>query len=107
MNTEREAQKSYTPEFKAQVAMELLAGSTTLDELAAKYQIAPSILNEWCETVKKRLPALFEIQQKDEQIERLEKEADQLTLERNWLEKMSGELARNRMVRHTGTLRRR
>ena len=39
--------KSYTATFKAQVVVELLKESKTVNQLAAEYGIAPTVLREW------------------------------------------------------------
>ena len=39
--------RRFTPEFKAQVVLELLTGTKTSAELCREHQIAPSVLADW------------------------------------------------------------
>jgi len=43
----RRKKNAYKAEFKSKVVIELITGQCTLNELAAKYQIAPSTLSAW------------------------------------------------------------
>ena len=46
--------KKYTPEFKAQVAIEALKEQSTLAELAKKYEASPTMISHWkADLVKK------------------------------------------------------
>lgn len=93
--------KIYNPEFKAQVVMELMSGSHTMNELAERYQIAPATLSFWQTIFMERASELFrkgasdaekQIAEKDEKIEILEKKVGQLTIECDWLKKKSDEV---------------
>lgn len=52
--------KSYTATFKAQVVLELLKESKTVNQLAAEYGIAPTVLREWRLVALKGLADVFE-----------------------------------------------
>ena len=98
------ARKIYKPEFKAQVVQELAAGKETLNEVASRYQIAPSTLIEWQKTARENLYLVFQkreelektLAQKDERIAILERKVGQLTVECDWLGKKSGEIIKSR-----------
>lgn len=91
----------YNPEFKAQVVMELMSGSHTMNELADKYHIAPATLSSWQAIFMERASELFkkgtsdtenQMVEKDAKIETLEKKVGQLTIEVDWLKKKSDEI---------------
>jgi putative transposase len=52
--------KSYTASFKAQVVLELLKETKTLNQLASEHGVAPTVLREWKQAVIIGLPDLFE-----------------------------------------------
>jgi putative transposase len=39
--------KTYSPDFKAKVVLELLEGDKTINEIASKYEMLPKTLIEW------------------------------------------------------------
>ena len=41
------SRKKYTPEVKAQVAIEALKEQPTLAELAKKYEVSPAMISHW------------------------------------------------------------
>ncbi len=41
------SRKKYTPEFKAQVAIDALKEQSTLAELAKKYELSPTMISHW------------------------------------------------------------
>jgi len=51
--------KTYTATFKAQVVLELLKETKTLNQLASEYAIAPTVLREWRQAMLKGLPDVF------------------------------------------------
>lgn len=88
--------KNYSSTFKAQVAMELLRGAKTLNELAEQYQIAPATLSAWHRVFQERAQTVFqqgptaqdkEITRQNAEIEALQKKVGQLTIECDWLKK--------------------
>ncbi|MFN8568499.1 MAG: transposase [Kouleothrix sp.] len=52
--------KTYTTSFKAQVILELLKETKTLNQLAAEHGVAPTVLREWKQAALTGLPDLFE-----------------------------------------------
>jgi transposase-like protein len=52
--------KSYTATFKAQVVLELLKETKTLNQLASEHGVAATVLREWKLAALKGLPDIFE-----------------------------------------------
>jgi transposase-like protein len=57
--------RSFTPQFKADVVLELLSGAASKAELCRKHNINSQLLDRWRTTVIERLHCLF---QEDQQI---------------------------------------
>ena len=53
------SRKKYTPEFKAQVAIEALKEQSTLAELAKKYELSPTMISHWKADLVKNAGAVF------------------------------------------------
>lgn len=51
--------KSYSDEFKFEVALAALKGNKTLAQLSAEYQLAPSVIQRWKTLVQTMGPKLF------------------------------------------------
>lgn len=86
------ARKKFSAEFKAKVALEFLKGELTLSELSSKYEVHPTQLKEWKDTLKEQAKTLFSQKSKDEDsnkgyVEALERKAGQLTIEIDFLKK--------------------
>ena len=88
--------KSYTPEFKTKVVLELLEGEKTLNEIASKYEILPASLKSWKKQFLENASLAFDksvvVKEYKEKIKKLEREHSQLakkvgtlTIERDWL----------------------
>jgi transposase len=60
----RRARRTFTPDFKAKVVLDVLTGSATQAEVCRKHQISPSLFALWKATLLDRLPVVF---QADEQ----------------------------------------
>ena len=60
----KRARRSFTPQFKAEVALELLRGEKTAAQLCREHQLSPNLLGVWKETYVDRLHVVF---QPDEQ----------------------------------------
>jgi transposase len=56
----RRTRRIFTPEFKAQVVLQLLSGQQSQAALCREHQLSPSLLSAWKETALERLPALFQ-----------------------------------------------
>jgi transposase len=87
--------KVYTAAFKAQVVLELLKETKTLNQLAAEYNIAPTVLREWKVVALKGLADVFERRDSvtdlkaahERQVEDLYAEIGRLTTHVNFLKK--------------------
>jgi transposase-like protein len=60
----RRTRRTFAPEFKAKVVLDVLTGTASQAEACRKHQISPSLLALWKTTFLQRLPVLF---QADEQ----------------------------------------
>lgn len=56
----RRARRTFTPEFKATVVLDVLTGTTSQAEACRKHQISPSLFALWKATSLQRLPVLFQ-----------------------------------------------
>lgn len=97
----RRKKNSYKAEFKSKVVIELLTGQNTLNELAAKYQIAPSTLSSWYKQFQEGAAEIFRrgpseqekiLEEKEQEIAVLQQKVGQLIIERDWLKKKSDEV---------------
>lgn len=88
----------YNAEFKIKIVLELLSGQHTLNELAEKYQLAPSTLSSWHKQFQERAAEIFQrgapeqeriLEEKEHEIALLQQKVGQLVLERDWLKKKS------------------
>ncbi len=93
--------RNFSPEFKTQVVLELLREESTVNELAAKYQISPVVISRWKVEFLERASEVFkkgpsdaekELAEKAEHIAELERKVGQLTIETDFLKKKSREL---------------
>jgi transposase len=56
----RRSRRTFTPEFKAKVVLDVLTGTASQAEVCRKHQISPSLLALWKTTFLQRLPVLFQ-----------------------------------------------
>ena len=56
----RRPRRTFTPEFKAKVVLDVLTGTASQAEVCRKHQISPSLLALWKTTFLQRLPVLFQ-----------------------------------------------
>jgi putative transposase len=88
--------KTYSPEFKAKLLLELLEGNKTLNEIASQYELLSKSLQELKKQFIANISPMFDksavIKKYQEQIEVLEKQSNELakkvgtlTIERDWL----------------------
>ena len=80
------SRKKYTPEFKAQVAIETLKDQSTLAELAKKYEVSPTMISHWKADLVKNAGSAFGKQGKSE--EEVEKKNQELYAKIGKLEMM-------------------
>jgi transposase-like protein len=94
-----EKRNHYTAEFKAKVVLELLGEESTLNQVAAKYQLNPQMLSQWKSDFIKNAAVVFE--RNKDKTEKLKKEMEeketryqqiigQQSYEIHWLKKKSG-----------------
>lgn len=92
---------NYPAEFKTKVVLEILSEESTLNELAAKYEVSPVVLSLWKKEFLERASEVFrkgpsasekELEQSKEHIAELERKVGQLTYEVDWLKKKSTEI---------------
>lgn len=97
MNTHR---TRHTPEFKAKLALEVIKGQRTLNEIASEHGVHPNLLSQWKRQMLEELPTLFADKRCKGEREREEREAElyqqigQLKVELDWLKKKAGLLER-------------
>ena len=94
--------RSFTPEFKAKLVIELLKGEKELNELASDHQIAPNQLRKWKSEFLQNAANVFSDKRSDTLQEKLREErreneqyakkVGQLTMQVDWLKKKSEEI---------------
>lgn len=95
--------RTFTPEFKTKVVLEVLREEKTLSEISSAYDIHPNMLRNWKKEFLEKASGVFDDsrQRKGLRQKELEMEAEhaqmletigQLTLERDWLKKKSIEM---------------
>lgn len=88
---------SYSPSFKAKVALEALRGEHTMAELAAKYEVHPTLVTRWKRQAAEGLVEVFDAGGRHDQdathaaeIKELHAKIGQLTVEKDFLQKAFG-----------------
>ena len=87
------SRKSYSPDFKARVALEALKELKTLNELAREYEVYPTQLRKWKRQLQEEARHLFAHapsagQQADEALQaQLYQQIGQLKVELDWVKK--------------------
>ncbi|MDT8445257.1 MAG: transposase, partial [bacterium] len=87
--------RSFSPEFKTKVVLELLAGDRTVAQLSSKYEITPNSLNQWKKKFLENASLAFDvgkatkgIKEENEELKRendaLAKKLGKTTIERDW-----------------------
>jgi len=56
----RRTRRTFTPEFKAKVVLDVLTGTAPQAEVCRKHQISPSLFALWKATFLERLPVVFQ-----------------------------------------------
>lgn len=88
--------KQYSAEFKAQVALAAVRGEQTLAELAARFEVHPTLITTWRKELVQRAGGLFgkgrERADKDKVVEvaELYRQIGQLKVERDFLAQAPG-----------------
>jgi transposase-like protein len=85
--------RTYTPEFKAQVVLEILSQQKSLAQASREYGIRDTVISRWKQEFADRLPQVFERRQdrdeRDQQIAELERMVGRLTMELEISKKVS------------------
>ena len=98
----------HSPEEKTKAVLEVLREEQTLNEIAAKYGVHPSLLCRWKQEFLERAPDVFktgpdesakELKVQIQKTEELEKLVGQLTYEVDWLKKKSTEIIIKRVAK--------
>jgi len=90
--------KTYTPEFRTRVVLELLREELTIGQLSSKYQVHKTQLNKWKKAVLEGIPDLLSdgrkrdnlVKEHEEVVKDLYAQIGELTTKLNWLKKKSG-----------------
>lgn len=82
--------KQYSPEFKAKVALAALKNEQTVAELAARYEIHPTMINNWKRSLLEGAADVFDKGQKkqkhmDAKVDELYRQIGKLKVERDFL----------------------
>ena len=79
--------KSYSPAFKAKVALAALSGEKTVAELSSEFKVHQTVIHKWLRPLKESAPAIFagesktEEARKGKEIQALQAKNGQLTME--------------------------
>jgi transposase-like protein len=92
--------KKYDAAFKARVALELVKGLKTVNEVAADFGVHPMVIAKWKKQLLEGLPGIFSSKgsgnghdkETEELIATLYQKIGQLEVEREWLKKKSAML---------------
>lgn len=89
----------YSADFKAKLALEVIKGNRTLNEIASEAQVHPNLLAQWKRQLVESLPTVFsdkrvkDTKEQEELTDQLYQQIGQLKVELDWLKKKSGRLA--------------
>jgi putative transposase len=92
--------RRYSAEFKARLALEVVKGHRSLNEIASEQGVHPNLLMQWKRQLLEELPTLFADKRCKGQKEQAEREAHlyqqigQLKVELDWLKKKVGLLGK-------------
>lgn len=90
---------TYSAEFKAKLALEVIKGNRTLAEIASEAQVHPNLLTQWKRQLLESLPTVFsgkrakENEEQEALTDQLYQQIGQLKVELDWLKKKSGRLS--------------
>lgn len=92
----RENRNRYTPQFKANVAIEALQNTKTHREIAEEFDIHPGMVGKWKKQVIERLPEIFNKSNltviNEQETKKLKSKVTQLSMEVSFLEKKYSQL---------------
>lgn len=96
MKTQR---NRYSADFKAKLALEVIKGNRTLNEIASEAQVHPNLLMQWKRQLLETLPTIFadkrvkDTKEQEALTDQLYQQIGQLKVELDFLKKKSGRLA--------------
>ena len=90
--------KPYPAEFKAKVVLETLQGASTVNEIAARYDLNPNLVRNWKAKAESELSRVFsatederererELAEHQEEVDDLCRKIGELTAERDYLQR--------------------
>jgi transposase-like protein len=89
--------KKHSPKEKTRIVLEALRGENTINEIAARNNINPSLLTKWKTQAIQHLPDIFEQnsaithqQESEKEKDELYKQIGKLTTQVEWLKKKAG-----------------
>ena len=82
--------KTYSPEFKAKLVMEVLRGERLLNEIASENNVHPNMLTRWKTDATNNFHIRKQAKDYEAQIEELYKQIGKLTAQYEWMKKKSG-----------------
>lgn len=74
----RRARRAFSPQFKAEVVLELMSEQKSAAELCRRHQLSPSLLALWKQTYLDRLPVVFQAEEAHSQEQGRVAELEQL-----------------------------
>ena len=88
----RRKRKQYSPEFKAKVALAAIKNEETVAQLAARYEVHPTVINTWKRNLLDGAADLFAPGQKknnqtEAKVDELYRHIGKLKVERDFLSK--------------------
>lgn len=87
---------NYSKEKKFQVAMALIKGDRTITEIMQEYKVNQSVLHKWKKQLIDRGSDVFDVKcrqlDSSEEINNLQRKIGELTMELDYLKKVSGRL---------------
>lgn len=89
---EKKSRRKFSSDFKAKVALEALREHHTIEEIARKYELHPTQINQWKREAVSRLSQVFgkheqDAKQEEEMKEKLYAQIGQLKVENDFLKK--------------------
>jgi len=101
--------KTYTPNEKAKIVLELLREESTVNEISQKNDVSPQLISRWRAEFLENMPAVFD--KKATEIEKLRQDHEvekeelinqigQLTVDMNWLKKKQQQVSDWKRKKH-------
>jgi len=93
--------KSYSPEFKAKIALEAIKGAMTANEIGAKHEVHPVQISQWKKELLENMGSIFEgkrpkkpTEDDEAKTSKLYEEIGRLKIEVDWLKKKSEQISK-------------